>query len=153
MVKAIANPATEGYSASALAEALAKMAAAHPEQREHVVRHFIEVGERFADRAKEANDGIVVALLDLKAVEAAPLLRQMFHAKAVNVDMVGDWGDVRRELKLERQPDDPPERRARRVRARPGFGDRKARRGISKLEEKWKTTQRAVGGTAPRRRR
>lgn len=111
MAKAIANPQTEVYSAGVIAEALAKIAAAHPEERGRVVSSLIDVGERFAERSKEANGGIVMALMDLKAVESVPLLRRIFHARAVNHDMVGDWREVREELNLERQPDDPPERR------------------------------------------
>jgi hypothetical protein len=111
MVDAMQKPTTEPHSAGVLAEALAKIAKAHPEQRENIVARLIEIGERFADRAHDANDGFVVALLDLKALEAAPLLRRMFHARAVNLEVVGDWGDARRELHLERLPDDPPERK------------------------------------------
>jgi hypothetical protein len=111
MVNAIEKPETQPHSASVLAETLAKLALAHPEQREFIVAHLIEIGERFADRAHDANNGFVVALLDLKAVEAVPLLRRIFHAKAVTAEMVGDWGNVRRELNLERLPDDPPERK------------------------------------------
>jgi hypothetical protein len=111
MVAAIEKPTTEPHSAGALAEALAKTAIAHPELRDGIVAQLIEIGERFADRTPDANDGFVVALLGLKALEAVPLLRRIFHAEAVNAEMVGDWGEVRRKLKLERQPDDPPERK------------------------------------------
>ena len=140
MVKAIADPATEGFSAMAVAEALARIAAAHPEQRGQVVAQLIEVGERFAERAKEANDGVVMALLDLKAVEAVPLLRRIFHAKAVNQDVVGDWGDVRRELELERQEGDPPERRPGESVHHPDSPVGKLARRLS-LEDKWKAMQ------------
>jgi hypothetical protein len=140
MVKAIADPATEGHSASALAEALAKIAAAHPEQRGQVVAHLVEAGERFAERAKEANDGVVMALLDLNAVEAVPLLRRTYHAKAVNHDMVGDWGEVRRELALEREEGDPPERRPGESVHGPDSPIGKIARRLN-LQEKWKATQ------------
>jgi hypothetical protein len=140
MVNAVAKPATEPHSAAALAEALAKLAQAHPEQRQGIVARLIEIGERFADRAPEANDGFVVALLDLKAVEAVPLLRRMFHAKAVTAEMVGDWSDVRRDLNLERQPDDPPERKPGESLWDPNSPIAKLARHI-KLEGQWKATE------------
>jgi hypothetical protein len=137
MVDAIANPATQPCSASALAEGLAKMAVALPEHREHIVARLIEVGERFAEFAPEANTGIVMALLGLKAMEAVPLLRRMFHADAVDAEMVGDWGDVRRELSLERHPDDPPERRPEEFVHAPNSPIGKLARRLE-LEERWK---------------
>lgn len=140
MMHAIMDPTAERYSASAMAEGLAKIAIAYPDQRERVVAHLIEAGERFADLPKETNDGILMALLDLKALESVPLLRRMFHARAVNRDMVGDWSEVRRELNLERQPDDPPERRpGESVHDPDSLIGQLARR--LNLEERWKTVQ------------
>ena len=81
-----------------------------------------------------------MALLDLNAVEAAPLLRRMFHAKAVNQDMVGDWGDVRRELALDREEGDPPERRPGESVHHPDSPIGKLARRLN-LEEKWESTQ------------
>ena len=79
-----------------------------------------------------------MALLDLKAVEAVPLLRRIFHAKAVSQDMVGDWREVRRELNLEREPDDPPERGPGESVHDPDSPIGQLARRL-KLEEKWKT--------------
>ena len=48
-------------------------------------------------------------LLELNAIEAVPVIREAFRADGIDETIAGDWGDVRRELKIERQPDDPPE--------------------------------------------
>jgi len=140
IVGAIRRPTTQPYAASALAESLAKVTQAHPEQRDNVIADLIEIGEQFADRTHKFNEGVVMALLDLKALEALPLLRRIFHAKAVTAEMVGDWGDVRRELNLERLPDDPPERKPGESLWDPNSPIAKLAR-LMKAETLWKATE------------
>jgi hypothetical protein len=106
----ISDPARQENARALSAEALGRIGAGHPDCRQACVAAITTALEHFAQNPTVANTGMVYALLDLKAVEAAPLLRRVFVAEKVDKFMVGDWGDIRRELKLEREEGDPPER-------------------------------------------
>jgi hypothetical protein len=100
------------YSKSATAGALAKIAKHLPEHRDRVVGVLTEALSRYATQDPELNGLLLTELLNLKATEALPVIREAFRADRIDESMAGGWGDVRRELNLERQPDDPPERSA-----------------------------------------
>lgn len=110
LMKSVGDSTLDETCRAVIAETMASFARKHPAHRDTVVAAITEVAEQFEDNSEETNTGLVVALLELKVVEAAPLLRRIFHADAVNTEIVGDWSDVRKELSLERLPDDPPER-------------------------------------------
>jgi len=97
------------YSKSAAAGGLAKMAKRSPDLRDRTVRILTDALARYATQDPELNGLLLIELLSLKATEAIPVIREAFRADRIDETMAGGWGDVRREFKLERQPDDPPD--------------------------------------------
>jgi len=100
------------YSTSAVAGALVKITKRFPEQRDRVIDIVAEAFARYATQDPELNGMLLIELLNLKATEAVPVIREAFRADRNDESMAGGWGDVRREFNLEREPDDPPERSA-----------------------------------------
>jgi hypothetical protein len=63
--------------------------------------------EQFAANTPSVNGMLIWSLIDLKAVEAAPLMERAFAAGAVEEAMVGDWEEVQVDLGLKVQRDTP----------------------------------------------
>jgi hypothetical protein len=53
------------------------------------------------------NGCLISDLIDLKAVEAAPLMARAFEARRVDLSVAGDWEDVQVELGLLAQRETP----------------------------------------------
>jgi hypothetical protein len=56
--------------------------------------------EKFTESDQELNSALVSDLVDLQAVEAAPLIEQVFEADAVDEMFAGTWPAVQVELGL-----------------------------------------------------
>ncbi len=56
--------------------------------------------ERFAENDEELNAFLIYSLVNLKALEAAPLIERAFAADRVDTFIMGDWYDVQVELGL-----------------------------------------------------
>jgi len=98
MAAFLADPSQGEFPRSKTAEGLAEIARRHPETRARVLEALTSV---FAHHQKESgavNGGIVGDLLDLHAVEAAEIIERAFAANVIDPTIVGDWGEVRREL-------------------------------------------------------
>lgn len=80
--------------------ALEKIAEAHPEARDEAVRALVRQLESYEDNDPELNGFIISSLVQLKAVEAAPLMQQAFESNNVDTIVLGDWDDARIELGL-----------------------------------------------------
>ncbi|MCA1598013.1 MAG: hypothetical protein LC769_03150, partial [Chloroflexi bacterium] len=80
--------------------ALEKIAEAHPEARDESVRALARQLESYKDNDPELNGFIISSLVQLKAVEAAPLMQQAFESNNVDLIVLGDWDDARVELGL-----------------------------------------------------
>jgi hypothetical protein len=65
--------------------------------------------EAFEQNHPSANGSIIAALIELKAIAAAPLMERAFAAHAVDTFWVGDWEDVQVLLGL-KSPDELPQR-------------------------------------------
>jgi hypothetical protein len=104
------SPGPDPFSRSAAASGLVKIAKGSPEYRERVVGILTDALSRYATQDPELNGLLLGELLDMKATEALPVIREAFRADQIDETIAGDWGDVRRELNIEPQPDDPPER-------------------------------------------
>jgi hypothetical protein len=92
---------SKGFSArGASASGLVEIAKSHPEARAECVRLLTEqLGQAGTDEP-DLNGWIVGDLLDLKAVEAAPVIEKAFAAGAVDPTIAGDWPWVQWELGL-----------------------------------------------------
>jgi hypothetical protein len=92
------------------ASSLGKIGQAHPETREVCIAALNTQLAHFNTREKELNGFIVSALVDLKAVEAAPVMEQAFAADKVDISILGDWEDAQIALGLlDKRLTPPPE--------------------------------------------
>ena len=82
---------------------------AHPEARDDCIAALSRVLAGFAGLDPTLNAFLISYLVELKAVETAPLMEQAFAADAVDESVHGDWEDVQVDLGLlqERQTPRP----------------------------------------------
>ena len=116
-------------SRSGAAVALATMGVDNPELRLECIERLSRQLGAFAAQSGELNGFILGTLLDLKAVEALPVIRDAFAAGAVDETIAGEMEDVEIELGLK-----PP-----RLRREPSISD-----FLSKDYAERSHTQRAI---------
>ncbi len=80
------------------ADGLSKIASAHPDHREACIAALTETLGYFIDNEDFLNGLSISHLLDLKAVEAAPLMEQAFAAEMVDESIPGTWAAVQVDL-------------------------------------------------------
>lgn len=88
------------YARSTAANGLVEIAQADPAAREKCVGILTGALEQFDEQDPELNGFLVSDLMDLDAVEAAPVMGRAFAADEVEVSIPGDWEDVQVELGL-----------------------------------------------------
>jgi hypothetical protein len=88
------------WAAGAAATALVEIAKGFPDQRGTVVAAIQHQLRWWARQGPDVNALLVGALVDLTAVEAAPLIEEAFSRGAVDETFIGDWEDVQIELGL-----------------------------------------------------
>lgn len=103
----LADTANEMWPRITAAHALERIAAHHPEARAECVAVLTQQLEHFATQDPSFNASLIGFLLDLKAVEAAPLMERAFAAERVDLMVQGDWEDVQIELGLKQERDTP----------------------------------------------
>lgn len=91
-----------------VAEVLGKIAQKHPEVRPLCIDILTRQLEKAAQQAADLNAFIICSLLDLKAVEAAPVIERAFATGQVDEFIVGTLENTLFELGLRDQP--PPRR-------------------------------------------
>jgi HEAT repeat protein len=92
------------------ASSLGKIGQAHPKAREVCIAALNTQLAHFNTMDEEINGFIVNALVDLKAVEAAPVMEQAFAADKVDISILGDWEDAQIALGLlDKRLTPPPE--------------------------------------------
>ena len=110
MIGAAAIPALIAYLADTshnsfpgvyAAHALVEIGMSPAEAREACVAALTRQLEIFEKNDRELNGFLIGYLIDLHAVEAAPLMQRVFAARRVDKSIVGDWEDVQVELGLE----------------------------------------------------
>ncbi len=104
----IADNSHDVYSRIMAANALEKMANLYPETREEVVTILTKQLESAQEFDTEVNASIIAVLINLKAVESAPVIEQAFAADNVDSSIVGDWDDVQVELGLKPREERTP---------------------------------------------
>jgi hypothetical protein len=97
------------WARTTAATALKEVAARHPEARAECVAALSRQLEEATANDPTFNAFVMSSLLDLHAVEAAPVIEAAFGAGAVDESIAGDWPRVQWELGLTDKP--PPERR------------------------------------------
>lgn len=89
------KPIDSPFARGTAAWGIAKVGRMHPETRETAVRTLMDHLRAYRDNGLEFNTALIGPLLDLEAVEAVPLLREVYAAEeAVDESWYGDIEDV-----------------------------------------------------------
>lgn len=96
----VANPSLQKHPRTYAGDSLAEIGKQHPSSREECIRSLVAGLETFEQNAPLLNGFLVANLLDLKAVEAAPVMERAFAAGRVAEFVAGDWEDVQVEFGL-----------------------------------------------------
>jgi hypothetical protein len=99
----IAEQNHDTYARGYAIEALQRIAANHPDPdtREKVSAVLTKQLEHFEENSEEVNASLIVGLVKLQALEAAPLIERAFAADKVDTLYMGDWDDVQVQLGLQ----------------------------------------------------
>jgi Protein of unknown function (DUF1186) len=103
----IIDSAHDAYERADAASALTSIAQNHPDVRERCVAIITKLLGNFAENDEDTNAFLVGELVDLKAVEAAPVIEQAFAAKCVSTYLLGDWNEVQVALGLKTREEVP----------------------------------------------
>jgi hypothetical protein len=79
----------------------------HSETRAECVAPIVKALEKFPENHPEFNAFLICSLVDLKAVESAPVIESAFAANCVEIFITGDWNDIQVDLGL-KSPDELP---------------------------------------------
>lgn len=82
------------------AETLVKIGQQHPSARDECVSMLVQQLERSSKNGRELNGALICSLIDLEAIEAAPLMKVIFSANRVDTSIPGDWIEVQLALGL-----------------------------------------------------
>jgi hypothetical protein len=88
------------WARSLVGNALVELGKRHPEVRDECVATLTRALEDFSAQDQVLNAFLIGSLIDLKAVEAAPLMEKAFAANRVDLSIPGDWEDVQVQLGL-----------------------------------------------------
>jgi HEAT repeat protein len=100
----------DDYARLAAANSLQKIAETFPERRDEVVAILTKELEKFNENSQTVNSFILSDLMDLNAVEAAPVIERAFAADSIDENITGDLEDVQISLGLREKRDTPPKR-------------------------------------------
>lgn len=95
------------WSRTAAMRSLTAIAKEHPDARDECVVRLGTQLEQFLCAPEEMNAFIICELIDLRAVELAPLMEQAFAAERVDEEICGDWEDVAIDLGLKAKRERP----------------------------------------------
>jgi hypothetical protein len=99
----LANTSAATFTRIAGARTLQEVAVRHPELRDRAVSLLIEQLRDWPEQDDSLNGFLIDYLVELHAVEAAPLMQAAFEAGLADPDIRGDWEDVQIELGLLRE--------------------------------------------------
>ncbi len=71
-----------------------------PDARSQSIEILMDQLERYKENDYGVNGFLILALVDLQAMEALPLIEQAFAANRVDLMIMGDWNDVQVDLGL-----------------------------------------------------
>lgn len=100
LVEALHGARDTDFPAISYASCLRQIGQMHPAVRDEIVGVFTGLLAEAAANQPTLNAFIISDLIDLKAVEAAPVMEQAFAADHVDWSIAGDWEDVQIALGL-----------------------------------------------------
>src|SRR5207248_10479946 len=89
--------------------AIEKIGERFPEAREACIAVLTRQLERAEEEVPALNGFIISHLVDLKAVEALPAIREAYRAGAVDFTILGDFQDAEIELGVREKRSSPPQ--------------------------------------------
>jgi HEAT repeat protein len=94
------------FARIAAAHGLKEIVDRYPQSRDDCVAALMETLERFEEFDPDLNGFLISFLVEMEAVEAAPLMERAFAAEQVELNIRGDWEEIQAELGLiERESD------------------------------------------------
>jgi hypothetical protein len=96
----LADPSHGLWARVAVGQSLKEIGLRHLEARDECVAVLTHQLEKFKEQDPDLNAYLISPLLDLHAVESAPLIERAFAAGTVDESVAGDWEDVQIELGL-----------------------------------------------------
>lgn len=90
----LADTQHEAIARISVSETLNLIAEQYPDIRDQVKGALLSVLELFEENDEELNGFLMGDLLDLKAVEAMPIIRRAFAANAIDITIAGDLEDA-----------------------------------------------------------
>jgi hypothetical protein len=103
----LADTSNDQWARIAAAKTLGFLGKSHPETRGACVARLTERLAQYAGQSEILNAALISPLLDLRAVESAPLMEQAFTAGRVDESVNGDWEDAAIELGLQTRREHP----------------------------------------------
>lgn len=107
MVQYLADETRPMFSRASMAEGLVFMAQQHPELRQDCINHIERQVTHYADNDPTLNGLLISCLIDLKAVEAMPVIQQAYQEDCVDLSIHGDLEDVEIDLGLREERSTP----------------------------------------------
>jgi hypothetical protein len=96
----LADPAIRERTRISTASALEEIGKRHPELRDRCVGLLIRQLESWREQSEGLNGFLIDYLVELGAVDAAPLMQAVFEAGRADTIIRGDWEDVQVDLGL-----------------------------------------------------
>jgi hypothetical protein len=90
----LADPSHGLWARVAAARSLAEIGQRYPEARSECIAPLAAQLAHFAEQDRGLNAILVDFLIDLRAVEAAPIIEQAYAADRVDLMVLGDWEDA-----------------------------------------------------------
>jgi len=100
LIEALRGARDTDFPAVSYASCLRQIGQMHPAARDEIVGLFTGFLAEAANNHPTLNAFIISDLIDLKAVESAPVMEQAFAADHVDWSIAGDWEDVQIALGL-----------------------------------------------------
>lgn len=82
------------YHLEIAGSSLTEIGTEHPETRDECVKILTEKLAKFQENSPALNGFLISNLIDLEAVESAPVMQSAFAADCVDEFIVGDWDEV-----------------------------------------------------------
>jgi hypothetical protein len=101
----LCNAGNETWPRSVASDSLEKIAVAYPDRREICIASLTKALSEFLSNDDALNGLLICNLIELKALESAPLIEQAFAADMVDEMIPGTWPAVQVELGLKRKED------------------------------------------------
>jgi hypothetical protein len=104
------NPEQREWASVTMAHCLVEIGKGHPEYRDACVEALQAGLEQYTENGETINAFLISYLVDLKAVEAAPLVERAYQADVVDLSVLGDFEDFQIEVGLLKERLTPPPR-------------------------------------------